>query len=178
MILPHGAGQLSRRCSGSTPTVDARTIITARALLLARSSLTPVVAQPVGVPMDCTEAKFSTSTFTGHDCGEWASVVIAGNIVIRKPWSRAIRASRAVRIRERRDGQPDVAADPARTPRPEWPPEADCHPAYGGCLPIVEDLDCLEIDDLQVQVFDPRENPYGLDVSRGVGHGIACDDES
>ena len=41
--------------------------------------------------------------FIGHDCGEWASVLISGNVIIRKPWSRANRASRAVRLREQRE---------------------------------------------------------------------------
>jgi hypothetical protein len=159
------------------------------ALVLAFGAV-PVAAQPRDDLIPCTEVLAGVSIVIGHDCGEWASIVIVGNIVIHKPWSQAIPASRAARIRERGNGRPVVSVDPTRTPRrerasatertsrPERTPEADCHPAYGGCLPIVEDLDCPEIDDLQVQLVDPQEDPYGLDVARGVGNGITCDDES
>src|SRR5215213_2963911 len=63
-------------------------------------------AQPIERPTDCTESISIGTIFIGHDCGEWASVLISGNAIIREPWSRASRASRAVRLRERREGYP------------------------------------------------------------------------
>ena len=69
----------------------------------------PTAAQPIERPTDCTEAIAIGTIFIGHDCGEWASVLISGNVIIRKPWSRANRASRAVRLRERREGSPVTA---------------------------------------------------------------------
>jgi len=51
----------------------------------------------------------------------------------------------------------------------------NCHPAYRECLPIVDDLDCPEIDNREIRLLDPADDPYGLDVARGVGNGIACD---
>jgi hypothetical protein len=71
-----------------------------------------------------------------------------------------------------------ATANPTRTSRRESAPAGDCHPAYGGCLPIVEDLDCPEINNQQVEVFDPSNDPYGLDVARGAGNGITCDGEA
>ena len=79
-------------------------------------------AQPIERPTDCTEAIFIGTIFIGHDCGEWASVLISGNAIIREPWSRANRASRAVRLRERREGSPALAPPttvPDRNPDPD-----------------------------------------------------------
>jgi hypothetical protein len=53
--------------------------------------------------------------------------------------------------------------------------QGECHPAYGGCLPIVYDLDCAEIGWAVVQVYDPYNDPYGLDVLYGAGNGWTCD---
>ncbi len=86
------------------------------ALLIALGCSQPSAAQPIERPTDCTEAITVGTIFIGHDCGEWASVLISGNIIIRKPWSSAIPASRAVRLRERREGSP-VTASP--TPAPD-----------------------------------------------------------
>jgi hypothetical protein len=164
-----------------------RTVVAALALLLAVSSFTSALAQSAGAPTDCTDVTTGASIFIGHDCGEWASVVIAGNIMIRKPWSQILPASRAARIRADREGGTAPPAEatrtpkPKRTPRPErTPTSAECHPDYVECLPIVEDLDCGDppIGDGTVQLRDPRNDAYELDVSRGVGNGIGCDDEA
>jgi hypothetical protein len=156
-----------------------RTIVAALALLIAVSSLAPALAQPTGAPTDCTEAMFGASTFIGHDCGEWASVVIAGNIIIRKPWSWANRASRAVRIRESRQGGGAAVVEPTKAPK-RTPTPTECHPDYVECLPIVDDLNCGDppIGDGIVHLRNPRNDAYRLDVSNGVGNGIGCDDES
>lgn len=53
--------------------------------------------------------------------------------------------------------------------------QGECHPAYGGCLPVTYDLDCDEIGWAVVQVYDPYNDPYGLDVYNGVGNGWTCD---
>ena len=50
-----------------------------------------------------------------------------------------------------------------------------CHPAYGGCLPIVDDLDCAEIGYAVLPVYDADDDPYGLDVAYGPGNGWTCD---
>jgi len=85
------------------------------ALVIALGRPEPIAAQPIERPTDCTEAMTVGTIFIGHDCGEWASVLISGNIIIRKPWSRAIRASRAVRLRELREGSP-VTVPPTTVP--------------------------------------------------------------
>jgi hypothetical protein len=103
------------------------------ALLIALGCSQPSAAQPIERPTDCTEAITVGTIFIGHDCGEWASVLISGNIIIRKPWSSAIPASRAVRLRERREGSrvaasPTPAPDRTREPAPDpldGPPPRD-----------------------------------------------------
>jgi hypothetical protein len=51
-----------------------------------------------------------------------------------------------------------------------------CHPAYSGCLDLnAEDLDCADIGDRQLTVYDVNVDPYHLDA-RGPGNGITCDD--
>src|SRR3954464_1376293 len=94
------------------------------ALLIVLSCSQPTAAQPIERPTDCTEAITAGMIFIGHDCGEWASVLISGNIIIRKPWSSAIAASRAVRLRERREGSP-VTASPTPTPDRNREPASD-----------------------------------------------------
>lgn len=51
----------------------------------------------------------------------------------------------------------------------------DCHPAYGKCLPIVEDLNCDDIGWEQVKVKNVDDDPYELDTVNGPGNGITCD---
>jgi hypothetical protein len=178
-----------------------RTILAALALLLAVSSLTPALAQPAGAPTDCTEVTSGASIFIGHDCGEWASVVIVGPIVIRKPWSGANAASRAVRIRAARtDGasedarppqepksartpkakrtpQPTHTPKPKRTPEPSSDTTSDVD-VSGGRSP---DPDCKDFryqEDAQ-EYFDAHgwsqtDDPYGLD--QGGQPGVPCED--
>jgi hypothetical protein len=83
--------------------------------LIALGCSQPSAAQPIERPTDCTEAITVGTIFIGHDCGEWASVLISGNIIIRKPWSQAIPASRAVRLRKGREGS---RVTPPPTPAP------------------------------------------------------------
>lgn len=80
----------------------------------------PVAAQRDEWPTDCTQAMSSVTIFIGHDCGEWASIMIVGRIEIKRPWGRTTRASRAVRIRERREGRSGVEG---RADRPAPAPE-------------------------------------------------------
>src|SRR5829696_4015726 len=101
-----GQNTLDRRCAPLTLMF---------AVLMALGWSSPTAAQPIERPTDCTEAMTVGTIFIGHDCGEWASVLISGNIIIRKPWSRAIRASRAVRLRELREGSP-VTVPPTTVP--------------------------------------------------------------
>lgn len=58
------------------------------------------------------------------------------------------------------------------------PAEAQsCHPAYGGCLPYYDGdaMNCDDIGNQVVQVYDPAWDPYNLDVLYGVGNGWTCD---
>lgn len=54
----------------------------------------------------------------------------------------------------------------------------ECHPAYGGCLPMVYDLDCAEIGYAVVEVWDVYNDPYRLDDAYGPGNGLTCDSYS
>src|SRR5687767_3810817 len=126
-LLGHDArGSTSHLRSGGESTLDHRR--TAIALMLAALSVlgwsAPVAAQPIERPTNCTEAMAIGTIFIGHDCGEWASILISGNVIIRKPWSRANRASRAIRLRERREGSP-VTAPPTTVPDRDTDPDPD-----------------------------------------------------
>jgi hypothetical protein len=120
--LTSGAVNIRRRCAP---------IALMFAVIVALGCAEPIAAQPSERATDCTEAISVGTIFIGHDCGEWASVLISGNVIIRKPWSRANRASRAVRLRERREGSPVVAPPttvPDRDPDPDpldGPPPRD-----------------------------------------------------
>jgi hypothetical protein len=51
----------------------------------------------------------------------------------------------------------------------------DCHYAYGGCLPYVDDLNCADIGDAVLEVCDVYDDPYRLDDAYGPGNGWTCD---
>lgn len=55
--------------------------------------------------------------------------------------------------------------------------QAECHPAYGGCLPYYEGdaLNCADIGDQAVEVWDPNIDPYNLDAINVAGNGWTCD---
>ena len=132
----------------------------------------PDRAQPIERPSDCTEAMSGATIFIGHDCGEWASVMIVGTIVIRKPWSRANRANRGVRLRLRREGAGVAIAEPTRTPeRTPTPTTAVIKygiEVSGGSDP--DDLDCEDFDTqseaqdfFDAQRWSPATDPERLD---------------
>jgi hypothetical protein len=91
-----------------------RTAVLALVGVILMTDAPPVAAQPIEFPTNCTESWAVGRVFIGHDCGDWASILISGRTVIRKPWSRANRASRAVRLRERRGG--DNSSGPPSSP--------------------------------------------------------------
>lgn len=81
--------------------------------------------------------------------------------------------------------QQDVEPDPSPEPSPEPEPTQDpgsgrhtgnvnggyeCHPAYYECLPQVGDLNCGDVGH-SVTVFDPNNDPYGLDGNDKDGNG-------
>jgi hypothetical protein len=138
----------------------------------------PVAAQPIERPTDCTESMSGATIFIGHDCGEWASVMIVGNIIIRKPWSRANRANRGVRLRLRREGAPIAVVEPTRTPA-RTPPPTTAVIKYGidvsgGSDP--DDLDCEDFDtQTEAQGWSATNDPEGLDASRRDDDGIPCE---
>jgi endonuclease YncB( thermonuclease family) len=79
--------------------------------------------------------------------------------------------SRAVGTRHVADA---VAAPP---PPPSPPPASSgsdgCHPSYEPCLPIVEDLDCADVEALgKAPVRASGDDPYRLD---GDGDGTGCE---
>src|SRR5215207_9595314 len=95
-------GSTPRLGSGGETTLDRRRTVIALmfAALIVLGWSAPAAAQPIERPTNCTEAMAIGTIFIGHDCGEWASILISGSVMIRKPWSRANRASQAVRLRE------------------------------------------------------------------------------
>ena len=77
-----------------------------------------------------------------------------------------------------RVGVIQVAANAPPTPPPA-PTAAssanqDCHRAYSPCLPVVADLNCSDVYELdlsRITVLDPDDDPYRLD---GNNDGVAC----
>lgn len=68
----------------------------------------------------------------------------------------------------------EPTVEPTSEPTPE-PTAAEvlnpCHPAYTGCLPITDDLNCGDLT-YQVQIVVPGEDPYELDGT--PSDGIGC----
>lgn len=138
----------------------------------------PLAAQPVTPPENCTEVTRVGRIFIGHDCGEFASVLISGRVVIRKPWSRTTRASRAARLRERRE-RGEISA-PAPTATSDAPATVMLYgiDVSGGSNPT--DLDCgdfatqAEAQELfDRQGWSPQNDPHGLDD--GGEPGVPCE---
>jgi hypothetical protein len=177
-------------------------VVLVSALVLAPGAA-PVAAQPIEFPTGCSDVLASGSIFIGHDCGEWASIMIVGSIVIRTPWERANPASRAVRIRANRERAGVAELEPTRTPRrPSTTSEPTAkstrtprrtreprEPAAGDTTMFgvdisqgnPDDLDCPDFasqEDAQ-ELFDAQgwsetNDPYGLD-ERGRGDGVPCE---
>ncbi len=153
-------------------------------LLLPAAPLPAQFARPER-PTDCTEVQSSANIFIGHDCGEFASVMIVGRIVIQRPWSRVNRASRAERIRARREGRaPGANAAPtaAPAPRPTRAPAPTPTPApranTGGSRDDDVDCDAFDTQREAQKYFDARgwsasNDPFGLDD--GGKPGVACE---
>jgi hypothetical protein len=161
----------------------------------------PAAGQPVERPTNCQEEMIFGTVFIGHNCGEFASVLISGRIVIERPWSRVNRASRAERLRTgRRTVAPRVEAEVTPTPVvtdavtvTETDTAADTATDTTnqtetrrtrrdrGSGASAEDIDCNDFtyqDDAQ-EYFDEQgwsatDDPFGLD-DRGVGNGIPCE---
>jgi hypothetical protein len=178
-------------------------VVLVSALVLAPGAA-PVAAQPIEFPTGCSDVLASASIFIGHDCGEWASIMIVGTIVIRTPWERANPASRAVRIRAHRERAGVAEPEPTRTPRrtsttseptaestrtPRRTREPSAPAAEDTTMFGVDisqgnpdDLDCPDFasqEDAQ-ELFDAQgwsetNDPYGLD-ERGRGDGVPCED--
>jgi hypothetical protein len=51
----------------------------------------------------------------------------------------------------------------------------ECHYAYGGCLPYVDDINCTDIGSAVLEVWDVYDDPYRLDDAYGPGNGWTCD---
>jgi hypothetical protein len=151
-----------------------RRIVVTLAMLLVLGDVLPALAQPDSAPANCTESMTIGAIFIGHDCGEWASVVIAGRVVLRKPWSRVNSASRAARLRARREAGAVATA-------PTTPPASAAVMLYGidvsgGTNP--NDLDCDDFtfrEDAEelwaAQGWTATNDPHQLD-----GEGATVDD--
>ena len=160
-------------------------VVLVSALVLAPDA-TPVAAQTREFPTDCSDVLASGSIFIGHDCGEWASIMIVGNIVMLKPWSQAISASRAARIRANRERSGEAGAEPTRTPRrpretrePAAPATtifgvdiSQGNPAELDCPDFTYQEDAQELFD--AQGWSETNDPYDLDES-GRGDGVPCE---
>ena len=144
-----------------------RAIVAALAGLVTLSLADPIAAQAAQFATDCTEHLSTATIFIGHDCGEWASIVIVGTIVIREPWSGVIPASRAARIRANREGGTASAAETTRTPKPRQAPKPTRAPtAEATRAPR------------QRPSADPLDDILALDVSGGSSDNPACEDFS
>ncbi len=167
----------------------AATVVLALALLSISFPPANLNAQPVTPPDNCTEVMRVGRIFIGHDCGEFASVLISGRVVIRKPWSRANRASRAVRIRERREpgdvpapaltSAPAPTSSPAPTPTPAAAAgRRDRENSNGGAS--ADELNCDDFDTqteaqayFDAQGWSASNDPFGLDG--GGEPGVVCE---
>ena len=114
----------------SVDKVRAASVVGVLVLLGAVAPFVPAAAQQDDRVANCTEKLIAQRVNIGHDCGEFASVLIAGNVVIQRPWSRVNRASRAERIRARREAG---GAAPPAAPEVSVPAASDssaptCHP--------------------------------------------------
>jgi hypothetical protein len=155
------------------------TLVLAVLLLLAEGA--PALAQLENAPTDCTESMTIGTIFIGHDCGEWASVVISGRVVMRKPWSRANRASRAARLRARREA--GAIAPPAPTAAPATTGAVMLFgiDVSGGANPT--DLDCDDFtfrEDAEAlwaaQGWSAADDPHHLDgLGDTVDDGLPCE---
>jgi hypothetical protein len=159
-----------------------QSLVVVLAVLLALASLTPTLAQPADAPTDCTEVMSSGNIFIGHDCGEFASVAISGRVVIRRPWSRTNRASRAARIRARRGGsEPSMATTPAN----EATPSSGTVTMFGIDISggsKAGELDCKDFtyqedaqDFFDAQGRSATNDPYGLDGQSIDDDGVPCE---
>jgi hypothetical protein len=74
---------------------------------------------------------------------------------------------------------PTATADPSPAPTPTETATSDpgaCHPSYKQCLPIADDLDCVDVRALEpngVDVIGPDD--YALDAD---GDGVGCELET
>lgn len=136
-----------------------RATVIALAVLVTLCLAQPIAAQTVEFPTTCTDVLKGVAVFIGHDCGEWASIVIVGTIVIREPWSGTIPASRAARIRASRDGASTPRVEPTRTPRRTPSAEPARSPR-------------------RTSPPDPLDDISALDVSGGSSAGPDCEDFS
>lgn len=152
---------------------------------------------------DCEEVIVAGRVAIGHNCGEVASILISGRIVIERPWSRVNSASRAERLRRRggRVARPETTAtatldpEPTRSPRPEptsTPTETpgdggdgggngSRNGGNGGGNGRAQDIDCNDFETQQEaqryfdrQGWSASNDPFGLDDS-GVGNGVPCE---
>lgn len=164
-----------------------RALVAVLAAMLFTSSAVPASAQLPEFPDDCTEATTAGNIFIGHDCGEYASILISGRIIIRKPWSRANRANRGARLRDRREGGTTPTAvpansDPSSGPVPNEPVRLFGIDVSGGDTP--GELDCGDFaspEEAQAlwdeQGWTKRNDPYNLDGGLNtVDDGIPCED--
>jgi hypothetical protein len=146
-----------------------RTLIPVLAILVTVPLAAPIAAQPVDAPTTCTEVMAGASIFIRHDCGEWASIMVVGTTVIRKPWSKANRASRTVRIRANREGANRPVEEPPHVPKPTrtLKPTPTPMPATGGTTMVGVDISNGNPDELDCPDFSYQEDAQELYEAQG-----------
>jgi hypothetical protein len=173
-----------------------RAFVIALAAVLGLSAWQPASAQPVERPANCEEVLAFGDIFIGHNCGEVASVVVAGRIVIRRPWSRVNEASRAERLQRRggaargeREAPAGTTPTPTAVPAPPLTSAstADDVPSGGAGTRSRRagnggsgDVDCGDFDSQEEaqryfdrQGFSPGNDPFSLDANND---GVPCED--
>lgn len=148
--------------------IQRHALLAAIAFAFAFSALEPAFAQQIERPTDCEEVMTAGAIFIGHNCGELASIMINGRIIIRRPWSRVNRASRAERLR---------AGGATATAETAAPPTG----GTGGTATGTSSLSCSDFvyqEDAQAyfdsQGWSATNDPFGLDDS-GEGDGVPCE---
>ena len=71
-----------------------------------------------------------------------------------------------------RCANPPPTAPAPTTSRPNEPPGGSCAPGYSPCLPIVDDIDCGDIDISLKPIRVTGDDPYRLD---GDADGFGCE---
>jgi hypothetical protein len=95
--------------------------------------------------------------------------MVVGTIFIRKPWSKANRASRSVRIRANHEGATRPVEEPPHVPKPTrtLKPTPTPMPATGGTTMVGVDISNGNPDELDCPDFSYQEDAQELYEAQG-----------